>query len=377
MLLSSYAQNFEDIILYHALGKIQVGSYVDIGAGDPTFNSVTNGFYQLGWRGVNVEPLLQRFTDLTSQRPEDINLRVAVADYEGKTQLFSVEQERGELSTIEPPIVSNLIGDGISGRTVEVGVTTLESIFNDYVTGPVHFLKIDVEGSELAVLRGANFRLHRPWIIVIEVVAGTQKGPYGEITELIESFDYKHVYFDGLNAYFVAAEKHDEVAPNFGLPFRELENFHRPGRETLAIETINLVGELIGAKSQDIQEIPVRIKAFIDDRWAENTSACELIEEQKNQISFFEKQIAHFESLTFSRERQLSFVTAKLASEKWRNKELLSDLEYAQAEVQFKDNAIEEIKQSTSWKFSLPLRVLRRPLFYFSVLISKRSSKHD
>ena len=41
----SYAQNFEDVILWRALNHVENGFYVDVGAMDPTEHSVTKAFY--------------------------------------------------------------------------------------------------------------------------------------------------------------------------------------------------------------------------------------------------------------------------------------------------------------------------------------------
>ena len=38
-------------------GGKRSGFYVDVGAGHPTEDSVTRHFYDLGWRGINVEPI--------------------------------------------------------------------------------------------------------------------------------------------------------------------------------------------------------------------------------------------------------------------------------------------------------------------------------
>jgi hypothetical protein len=73
----SYAQNYEDIILWRALRDIERGFYVDIGAADPEEYSVTCAFYQRGWPGINVEPLDDYFEKLTNTRPRDANLKVA------------------------------------------------------------------------------------------------------------------------------------------------------------------------------------------------------------------------------------------------------------------------------------------------------------
>ncbi|MFO1146553.1 MAG: hypothetical protein U1E33_08440 [Rhodospirillales bacterium] len=79
----SYAQNFEDVLLFRCFGKLPDGFYVDIGAFDPVVDSVTKAFYDQGWSGINVEhsPSIE---DLRRDRPRDINLAIAISDAEGR-----------------------------------------------------------------------------------------------------------------------------------------------------------------------------------------------------------------------------------------------------------------------------------------------------
>jgi hypothetical protein len=65
----SYAQNYEDVMLWRALKHVQHGFYIDVGANDPTDDSVTKAFYVRGWRGINVEPLKLHHQDLLEARP--------------------------------------------------------------------------------------------------------------------------------------------------------------------------------------------------------------------------------------------------------------------------------------------------------------------
>ena len=67
MPINSYAQNFEDVMLFRALGHVKKGFYLDIGAGEPEIDSVTKLFYSLGWTGVNVEPNNLSFKKLAYQ----------------------------------------------------------------------------------------------------------------------------------------------------------------------------------------------------------------------------------------------------------------------------------------------------------------------
>ena len=58
-MLVSYAQNFEDVILWRALKDVKDGLYIDVGEHDPEVDSVSLLFYQKGWRGIHVEPVYE------------------------------------------------------------------------------------------------------------------------------------------------------------------------------------------------------------------------------------------------------------------------------------------------------------------------------
>ena len=51
----SYSRNREDVVLARALGGIEQGRYVDVGAGDPMYGSASMAFYALGWSGIVIE----------------------------------------------------------------------------------------------------------------------------------------------------------------------------------------------------------------------------------------------------------------------------------------------------------------------------------
>ena len=90
MTFVSYAQNFEDVILWRALAPFGPGFYIDVGAAEPVADSVTAAFYERGWRGINIEPMSAPFERLRAARPEDTNLQVAIEDRVGEARYFSV-----------------------------------------------------------------------------------------------------------------------------------------------------------------------------------------------------------------------------------------------------------------------------------------------
>ena len=71
----SYAQNFEDVMLWRALGHIKGGVYIDVGAYDPLVDSVSKAFYEHGWRGIHLEPLPVYCNALRLDRPDPADPR--------------------------------------------------------------------------------------------------------------------------------------------------------------------------------------------------------------------------------------------------------------------------------------------------------------
>jgi hypothetical protein len=74
----SYAQNFEDVMLWRVLRDVEKAFYVDVGAADPEENPVTRAFYEPGRSGINVEPVDEFFDKLTHAGQRNTNLQVAV-----------------------------------------------------------------------------------------------------------------------------------------------------------------------------------------------------------------------------------------------------------------------------------------------------------
>ncbi len=73
MTFISYAQNYEDVMLWRALKDVSNGFWIDIGAAHPREYSVTRAFSERGWCGVNVEPEPGYAAELRAERPRDVN----------------------------------------------------------------------------------------------------------------------------------------------------------------------------------------------------------------------------------------------------------------------------------------------------------------
>ena len=219
-------------MLWRALGRGRkgTGTWIDVGAGDPFFHSVTCAFHQRGWRGVNLEPNGELYARLCERRPGDVNLRVAAGERAGELLFYRVPGTG--LSTGDAAVAAQHRAAGWTVQDEQIEVRTLASICRDHVPGQVDFLKIDAEGMAPAILAGADFTVTRPRVVVVKAIRTLGQDPsHADWSGLLEQAGYRHVYFDGLNCFYVAAECHDALAPAFAAPPNVFDNFVRADDE--------------------------------------------------------------------------------------------------------------------------------------------------
>lgn len=201
----SYAQNFEDVILNRVFKGKDDGFYIDVGAAHPTGHSVTKNFYDRGWCGINVEPGSTIFGLIEAERGRDINLNIALSDKEGRITFYEAPDSIG-VSTVTDSFRDHWnTKDGVEFVQKEVPVRTLAQICEEHVKDrPIDFLKIDVEGHELAVLNGGDFSRWRPRVVLAE-------GPREQYDAPLIAAGYLHAAWDRVNHYFVREEDRDLI----------------------------------------------------------------------------------------------------------------------------------------------------------------------
>lgn len=221
----SHAQNFEDVMLWRALGGVQNGFFIDVGAWSPDLHSVTKAFSEHGWHGINIEPNPFYFSQIVEKRPLETNLRVAVGNRVGRISMNFIEDTG--LSTADQEIARAHTDAGWNARQEEVDITTLSEIWKNNIPAgaQVHFLKIDVEGLERAVIEGNDWKVNRPWVVVVEsTLPLSQIESHQQWESLLTEAQYVHCYSDGLNRYYVAAE-HGELIEVFKFPPNVFDDF--------------------------------------------------------------------------------------------------------------------------------------------------------
>ena len=215
----SYAQNFEDVILWRALGRVKRGFYIDVGAQDPIVDSVSLAFYEHGWRGVHVEPTAYYADKLRSAREDEEVVQAAIAEKKGEISFWEIADTG--MSTGDPAIARMHKKEGYNVRKTRVPCLPLSEILDRFSNDRfskrnIHWLKIDVEGMEKQVIESWSPSPVRPWIAVVESTKPNSPKPNFAAWEPdLVALGYEFVYFDGLNRFYVSRE-HPELKKYFG-----------------------------------------------------------------------------------------------------------------------------------------------------------------
>ncbi len=343
----SYAQNFEDVLLWRVLRDVPAGFYIDVGANDPELHSVTKAFYDRGWSGINVEPMPSYRATFAEQRPRDINLSVAAGAASGSITLFDVPDVNGWAST-DQQVAEAHRAHGHAVVEHQVPLLTLAEICRAHVHGPVHFLKIDVEGFEGDVLRGMDFSLCRPWIVVVEAIMPNSRDSNHEQWEaLLTGHDYHYVWFDGLNRYYVAAE-HAELGQRLPLQPNVFDDFipHH-------LDKAWRRGEQLEQQVEHSWALAQQHGARLEEASARNQQIEQDLQHSQQQLQRNQQQL-------LQRQSQVLQLQAELRQAESQVEQLDTRLHQSAAWGGEMEQRLLAVYASTSWRITAPLRFIMR-----------------
>ena len=163
----SYSYGGIDSLVANIFKDNNDGFYVDIGCGHPIKNNNTYLLSKRGWKGINID-LDEESIDLFNiYRKKDENINIAVSNdnkevdlyfYHSKSAINTISKEAADYQNAK---VSSL--KKIKSKTLN------EILDNSKFKGiQIDFLSIDVEGSELLVLKNFDFKKYSPKVIVVE-----------------------------------------------------------------------------------------------------------------------------------------------------------------------------------------------------------------
>lgn len=203
----SYAQRFEDFHLWRCFGGKTDGFYIDVGAGHPVYDNVSFAFYLAGWRGIAVEPNPALAALGRAVRPRDHLHQGLAGAAPGEATLYLQREFHGLSTTVALHARTAEQEVGKEAEALRLSVTTLAALCEQHAPPSIDFLKVDVEGAEADVLRGADWARFRPRVVVVEAIEPFSLKPsHGEWEPLLAAHGYAYVWHDELNRYYVAGE---------------------------------------------------------------------------------------------------------------------------------------------------------------------------
>ena len=167
-----YSQHGEDYLLWHFFDFRKRGFYIDVGAHDGISLSNTKSFEDNGWTGICVEPIPE-----VAEACRRIRARVVqAACVSGNEKSVALRVDRSGLWAgihTDEQAVARAYRERGSGepdfQTIDVPAVRAAALLTDH-HGDIDFLSVDVEGTEIDVLRGLDLKRRRPRLLLVEAL---------------------------------------------------------------------------------------------------------------------------------------------------------------------------------------------------------------
>lgn len=148
------------------------GIFVEVGANEPT-NIESQSWHlenELGWSGLLVEPNPQLAEQARHARPNAVVYQCACTSPEKTGELtLHIPTKEGKLITGHASLEINADDfDYANHQDVTVEACTLDALLEDSELATIDLLSVDVEGTEMDVLKGFDLAKYRPLLILME-----------------------------------------------------------------------------------------------------------------------------------------------------------------------------------------------------------------
>lgn len=177
------------IIEKYFTGK-KTGQCIEVGAYNGIKGSNSKYFEDIGWDCLCIEPNPFVFEELLLNRSKSKCSNYACDNFVGESELEIYTFKSGTMSSLtslqtDIRLTVEYKNAIESTKKVNVGVTTLNKLIQQYVSKHIDFISIDTEGTELDVLRGLDLSINKPTLLIVENNYNDQ-----EITDYLMPFDY-------------------------------------------------------------------------------------------------------------------------------------------------------------------------------------------
>ena len=156
----------------------------------------------IGWNGICVEPLPLSFNKLLNNR-KCIKHNLAVSEVNGKLQFLQIdgysEMLSGLFETYDPRHLERINRElntyGGTKKIIDIDSVRFSDLINEK---EIDYISIDVEGSELNVIKSIDFDKHNIFCISVENNYGTN-----EVENYLNNFGFKFLRNVGADNFFI------------------------------------------------------------------------------------------------------------------------------------------------------------------------------
>uniref|UniRef100_A0A6C0HGE3 Methyltransferase FkbM domain-containing protein n=1 Tax=viral metagenome TaxID=1070528 RepID=A0A6C0HGE3_9ZZZZ len=197
--MDSYSQLGQDLDVLKLYSNKSSGTFIEIGASDGKMLSNTYLLEQIGWKGICVEPIPEKF-ELLQKNRKSINVNKAVYKVSGQDITFTVAIESllsGITSEIDKYHTVKNTGTTISVKTITLNDLIKESGLPNFI----EYLSIDTEGSEYEILKALDFSKYTFGTIHVEHNFVMPKRE--QIRSLLTSNGYKFLQQNRHDDYYI------------------------------------------------------------------------------------------------------------------------------------------------------------------------------
>ncbi len=194
----------EDLFFWELFRGKQDGFFIEVGAYDGYRGSVSYAFEAVGWKGLLIEPLPHRYEQCAARRTGSrvVHAALGAKGAAGEVELTVVQDDAWDMSSYtgdHPMHRVALDTTSHQRKKVRVPYTSMDALLEGHV-GAIDFAMIDVEGSEVDVLKGFDLKKWRPRALMLE---DNTAGKDARLTQYMQTQPYLFFSWLGVNQIYI------------------------------------------------------------------------------------------------------------------------------------------------------------------------------